>query len=206
MSTFELAFFRSFYNLVASSVYLSLSNAKLKEGLVESKRWVLLTRSISGTICFITLTFSVKYLPLAVFFVSFNACPFLVAIMACLWLRERITLVELICMVGAFGGILLVGFGKMAEEETELNEKLNYQIGLMCAGVTVFANSLSLVATRRLKGISVFVIQWYYAFMSTVVTGICIATQEKPFYIAFTESTWQVWLLIVILSVLNNLG
>ena len=111
-------------------------------------------RSISGTICFITLTFSVKYLPLAIFFVSFNACPFLVAIMACLWLRERITLVELVCMVGAFGGILLVGFGKISDDYTENVEKHFYQLGLMCAGVTVFANSLSVVATRRLKGAS----------------------------------------------------
>ena len=67
-------------------------------------------------------------------------------------------MVELVCMVGAFGGILLVGFGKMADEDAELVEKLNYKIGLMCAGVTVLANSMSLVATRRLKGLSVFVI------------------------------------------------
>ena len=110
--------------------------------------------------------------------------------MACLWLRERITLVELGCMVGAFGGILLVGFGKMSDQSADLIEIQNYQIGLMCAGITVFANALSLVTTRKLKGISVFVIQWYYAFMSTLVTGICVWTQEKPFYIAFTECTW----------------
>ena len=112
MSAFELAFFRSFYNLTASSVYLSLGDAKLVDGLDQTYRWTVLTRSISGTICFITLTFAVKYLPLAIFFMSFNACPFLVAIMACLWLRERISLVELVCMVGAFSGILLVGFSK----------------------------------------------------------------------------------------------
>ena len=122
MSTYELAFLRSFANLTASSIYLSLSDAKLKSGLIPEKRWVLLTRSIAGTICFITLTFAVKYLPLAIFFVSFNACPFLVAIMACLWLKERITLVELYCMVGAFGGILLVGFSKPADGEAEALE------------------------------------------------------------------------------------
>ena len=33
MSTFELAFFRSAYNLTASSIYLSLSEAKLKQAL-----------------------------------------------------------------------------------------------------------------------------------------------------------------------------
>jgi EamA domain-containing membrane protein RarD len=42
--------------------------------------------------------------------------------------------------------------------------------------------------------------------MSTLVTGICVWSQEKPFYIAFTDSTWQVWTLIVVLSILNNLG
>jgi len=114
LSTFELAFFRSFYNLAASSVYLKFSEARLADGLIEEKRWILFTRCVSGTICFITLTFAVKYLPLAVFFVTFNACPFLTAVMACLWLKEIITLVEVFCMLGAFGGILMVGLAKEA--------------------------------------------------------------------------------------------
>jgi len=76
----------------------------------------------------------------------------------------------------------------------------------MCACITVFAQALNLVTTRRLKGMSVFVIQWYYALMSTLVTGICVWGQDKPFYIAFTDSTWQIWTLIVILSILNNIG
>ena len=98
------------------------SSAKLADGWYDDRRMVLLVRCISGTICFITLTFAVKYLPLAIFFVMFNACPFLTAIMACLWLKEIITLVEVGCMIGAFSGILLVGFSKEVASDEDAVE------------------------------------------------------------------------------------
>lgn len=122
LSTFELAFFRSFYNLVASSMYVAMGDSKLADGIHDSRRMVLFVRCLSGTICFITLTFAVKYLPLAIFFVTFNACPFLTAIMACLWLKELITLVEVFCMLGAFSGIILVGISKEIDSEAEAVE------------------------------------------------------------------------------------
>ena len=71
-----------------------------------------MVRCISGTFTFTLFVFAIKYLPLSIYFVVMNACPFLIALLACVWLREMITLVEVLCMVGAFGGILLVGFSK----------------------------------------------------------------------------------------------
>ena len=66
---------------------------------------------------------------------------------------------------------------------------------------------MTLVTTRRLKALSVFTIQWYYAVASCLVTGVSIALfQDKKFRTAFTDSTWQEWLLILVIGVLNNLG
>jgi drug/metabolite transporter (DMT)-like permease len=41
-----------------------------------------------------------------------NATPFFIALLACIWLKEIITFVEVITMLGAFGGIILVGISK----------------------------------------------------------------------------------------------
>ena len=59
--------------------------------------------------------------------------------MACLWLKEPITLVETFCMFGAFGGILLMGLSNEGEEsESEAIEVNLYIIGLLCGiGSTV---------------------------------------------------------------------
>ena len=77
---------------------------------------------------------------------------------------------------------------------------------LIFAGITVLANAFGVAATRKLKGLSTFVIQWYYALTSSLITGICVLAQEKSFYTVFTDSTWQVWAMVLALCILNNLG
>lgn len=147
---------------------------------------VLLVRCIAGTICFLTFVFAIKYLPLSIFFMVMNASPFIMAILTCLWLKELITLVEVICMIGAFGGICLVGMSKqMSISQTDNGDVEAYQLGLLFAVISVFAQALTLVTTRRLKGLSVIVIQWYYALTSTLTCGFCILLQEKPFIVVF---------------------
>ena len=116
--------------------------------------------------------FAIKYLPLSIFFVVMNACPFLVAVLACLWLKEMISLVEVFCMVGAFAGIVMVGMSKATGEEEAVTEIELYQVGLVCALMTCIGQAITVTATRRLKGMSVIVIQWFYAFMSTFTTGV----------------------------------
>ena len=132
-------------------------------------------RCISGTLCFTLFVLAIKYLPLSIFFVVMNICPFLMALLACLWLREKITAVEVICMIGAFGGILIVGYSKQAESgEEDIEAMENYYFGLLCAFVACCGQAFSVVATRRLQDLSVFVIQWYYAVSSTLATGILV--------------------------------
>mmetsp|Transcript_31956 Transcript_31956/g.39667 ORF Transcript_31956/g.39667 Transcript_31956/m.39667 type:complete len:91 (+) Transcript_31956:509-781(+) len=81
-----------------------------------------------------------------------------------------------------------------------------YKVGLMVAIGCVLGQSVTMVSTRRLKGLSVIVIQWYYALTSCMVTGIAVGCQKKRFLRAFTESTWREWLLIFTIGVLNNCG
>ena len=50
-------------------------------------------------------------------------------------------------------------------------------------------------------------IQWYYAVTSCLFTGLCITLfQEKKFWLAFSGTTWHVWLVVLLISVINNLG
>ena len=62
-------------------------------------------------------------------------------------------------MIGAFGGILLVSLTKPVEEEVDDESGSDtYNIGLLCALVSAFGYALTLVTTRKLKALSVYVI------------------------------------------------
>ena len=91
----------------------------IDRGVGGYNRYILLMRCLSGSMCFLAFVFAVKYLPLSIFFVMMNATPFLIAIIAWLWLKELITMMEVICMIGAFGGILIVAISKRTKEEDE---------------------------------------------------------------------------------------
>ena len=97
---------------------------------IDKNNWhLLLIRCVSGSICFLCFVVAVKYLPLSIFFVIMNATPFFIALLACLWLKEMISLLEVVAMIGAFGGILLTGLSKqlhMQESEAETEEALDY--------------------------------------------------------------------------------
>ena len=150
-------------------------------------------------------------MPLSIYFVVFNIAPFFVAILTYFWLNEVISKLELVTMVFAFGGVIMVGLSKKDPGNNDPDTAQQITNGLYTAGIILclansFGTSVSIVATRRLKMLSVIVIQWYYALTSCLVTGISVWLQKKSFYTAFTETGWHEWLFILSIGILNNLG
>lgn len=193
VSSFELAFFRSMFNLLLSSLYLIVTRGSLRDQIDSSNRHILAIRCLSGSVCFLCFVVAIEYLPLSVFFVIMNATPFFIAVMACIWLKEIISKLEVVTMIFAFGGILLVGMSKLGKDASAIEEQKElaagddvvsyetsgylYNIGLSVAVGCVLGQSVTMVATRRLKVLSVITIQWYYAVTSCLVTGVAVALQ-----------------------------
>ena len=122
MSAFEIAFFRSVFNLTLSSIYLFVAGERLTENIDSSNRCVLIVRCLSGSFAFVCFALAIEYLPLSIFFVVSNTTPFMICILACLWLKELITWVEIINMIGAFSGIIMVGLSKKLHEIEKTEE------------------------------------------------------------------------------------
>ena len=122
MSAFEIAFFRSVFNLVLSSVYLFVAGEGLTVNIDSTNRCVLFVRCLSGAFGFVCFALAIEHLPLSIFFVVTNTTPFMICVLACLWLKDVITWVEVINMIGAFSGIIMVGLSKKFQESKEKEE------------------------------------------------------------------------------------
>lgn len=111
---------------------------------------------------------AVKYLPLGIFFIIFNASPFITVFLSYFWSGDRILAFEGIAMVGAFAGIVLLGVAKPAEENESIEASKDgwsdfelenaYQIGCVLAIISCFSQSVIAVASRRLKSLHFAVI------------------------------------------------
>ena len=53
-----------------------------------------------------------KYIPLSMFFVIFNSNPFTTALLGYFWLSEKLSAFEVVAMLCAFGGIVIMSMAK----------------------------------------------------------------------------------------------
>jgi len=67
-----------------------------------------MVRAFAGTISFTTMSIGLMTLPLAIFSTIFNSAPFVTALLAHFYLKESISIVEVVAMIGSFIGVVLI--------------------------------------------------------------------------------------------------
>jgi len=67
-----------------------------------------MVRAFAGTISFTTVNIGLMTLPLAIFCTIANSAPFLTALGAHFYLKESISAVEVVAMIGSFIGVVLI--------------------------------------------------------------------------------------------------
>ena len=133
--------------MCGSAVIIKQQNLSFFGDIKDEFRCTLLVRCITGTFAFVTFSMAVKYLPLGIFFIVFNASPFITVFLSYFWIGDRILAFEGIAMIGAFAGIILLGmakpevqddeeFIKNKEDWSEFELNHAYQIGLVLACIS----------------------------------------------------------------------
>ena len=145
VSVFEFIFFRSLFNMCASALIIKLVRVNFFSDITPELRGTVILRSVVGTISFGLFSLTVKYIPLGIFFIIFNACPFFTSMLSYFWTNDRLLPVEILTMVGAFAGIILLGVAKPDDDGPQVDQKESftdfekahgYQIGLVLAVVS----------------------------------------------------------------------
>lgn len=92
--------------LIVHSVSLFVLKQSITFTKKESK-WVF-ARSVAGTFSFLGLIYALKNLPIAMFQIVFNTCPFWAALIAYFLLDERLKRIEIGSMILSFTLIVLL--------------------------------------------------------------------------------------------------
>ena len=72
----------------------------------------LLIRSAAGQTTFGLVIYVMSIMPIGTAMILFQINPFWVSILACLLLKERIGLIEILGILVCFGGVIMIGFAK----------------------------------------------------------------------------------------------
>ena len=160
VTVFEFAFARSLFNAVGSAILVKyVYNETFFSSIPSKLRTAVALRCICGTFAFLCFTYAVKFIPLGIFFVVANASVFTSALLAYLCLAEKMSCFEVIAMIFAFCGILMLGYAKDSDDHTEEGTTAAmFQFGLLLTGCAALGLSCLGVASRMMKSVNFAVI------------------------------------------------
>ena len=123
---------------------------------------------IFGVWAMTSVFISFNYLPASISFMIFNVNPIFVMILAYIFLSENLTKIKAGCCVGAFIGIIIVGFGRKNEKSDEKSQF----IGILFALSAATGASLAYVCMRKINTEIHFIFSPFYLSLGSA--SICI--------------------------------
>ena len=102
--------------LMAGSLVTCVFKETLYSSIPDGLKPAVVLRSCTQVIGFIGFATANKILPLSVWFVVFSSNIFSTAILGRCWLKEILEPFEIVCMIFAFTGIIIIGLSGGEEE------------------------------------------------------------------------------------------
>ncbi|CAI2373273.1 unnamed protein product [Moneuplotes crassus] len=139
-------------------------------------------RYLTGLIGMALYFYAIKYLPMSQSSVILSICPLITAVLAYFLLSEILVRRDILCLIGAFGGAVVVNVSRIGKKGVSESEN-NYLKGILLIMVSIIFNSTVPIATRQ---------------MAKHVPSI-----YSPFYFSLGLFSHSVFLLIFCRSYLN---
>jgi len=162
--TQELVFYRNATGLVV----LILSFSRYPVSQTGGNLWLLLFRGLMGTVALYTLLFNILHIPLGTAMTYNTTNTLFIALLSFLFLKEKLNLFMLICIVAGFFGVLLI---YKPSGEVGITYHL---IGLICG----FSSALAYLSINSLNK--------YYdtrvIVLSFIVTGVILPLAGMGLY------------------------
>lgn len=162
-------------------------------------------------IAFVSATYGVGYLPMSIFVIISNTGPFFISILSYFILDEQLKKRELIGIVLAFIGLIIIVLNKAEGTDQRKAFDKFYLLGIFFTMVFAFGGGLVQVLTRRMREVHFTKVQFYYTFLACICQFIflmirSVITTGNPFKdIAFLNGVYSKdeWALLLVISIMN---
>ncbi|CAI2374477.1 unnamed protein product [Moneuplotes crassus] len=156
-------------------------------------RLLLVFRSVVSVIGMPCYFIAVKYIPLSFATLIYNISPLLVGILSYLILKEQITSLKVISVVGAFTGIFILTFHK--DEDYQAGQF--YMLGLILVGINCCTQAVNTLTLRALnKEIHYLVSPFWYFATSLILALMILAVYPSAYHFSkFTKIDLTIFLL-----------
>ncbi|CAH0518913.1 unnamed protein product [Peronospora belbahrii] len=183
-------FWRSIGVLVCNSIVVMVSGTSLY--VPREYRKLLFLRCLCGFVCMGFAFYATSQMVLADASCLILSSPIMTFIFGALFLHERIDPLSLLCAIVGFSGLICVvrpGFLFGYDHPTAATD--GSRIAVVSALLAALGQVFVFLTLRQLKALSVFVIVYYFALSSVILTALWLALIQHSFYIPSTFVLWR---------------
>ncbi len=194
LPSLEIAFLRAAIATVfLAAVSYRLREVKSRQNIISNK-YLLLISGIALGLNWVLLFQAYRYTTIANSTLSYYMAPIIVALLAPIFFKERLTLSKLLAVLGAMAGLTVILSGQPATSEVNYNHLLGIGYGLLAA----LFYACVVIVNKHLKGISDF----DTAFVQIAIAAIVLL----PFILYRKSLVIQSadWIWIVILGIVHT--
>ena len=189
----DLCLIRSVVNVSAASFNVKVFGKHIFNDVPEGSFKFIGFRSILGLFGFISIIFSLNYLPLTIVSIVFNTTTFWTGILAYCILKDKVTKREIIFMFGVFVGVVLISLAKHVEVPNDSHSNKissgKFTIGVLAVLYTAWSFGGISILTHKLKDVHFSLIMFHYGWFATtsifgfLIIEFLVTKSENYFYI-----------------------
>ncbi|CDW87883.1 membrane protein [Stylonychia lemnae] len=200
LGVFEMLLMRGTYFLVIL-VFIVGKNYKwiLWESIPRNMIFPLLVRVTCGCLGFLCINQAIKHLPIVLVALFVNTLPLFTSLLGFLILREKITKMEVFCLVLAFLGIytLVSGSERLQNSEEDVKSNINSWSLLMLILAPIFMASIN-VSLRHMRQLHELTASTYAVLFSIVFYSTLMSFTDNDFSMFDTFLVHEHFLLLFI--------
>ena len=179
----DFMLFSSLLQLPVSILLTRYHEKPLFEGITRQEAKYLLLRSLCGSIGLIFVVLGMTTLTLTTFSILLNCSPFFTALLAYLWVGDKMTCYDIFAMIGSFCGIIVIALADPDASSVSnvmfpgWGVKMVYVVGVGCCLVGAVTFSMWVSANRMLQNIHYSVVFFYGIVCDCTLTLLCMLLQ-----------------------------
>ena len=192
LNTFDYMLIRSSILVVITIIQSRMSGVNIFDIKKEGRYWLFM-RCLLGAIAMPCFFMGIKYLPSSKAFIIGNIHPMLVSIAAIFFLNEVITCYQLLAVVVAFIGVIVMNMTKTSSDTIETSDKKMIIGIILCSTSTSLAVFVTICIKKMNMHLHYMLNSCYFAY-TLFGLSVCLVFAIPDYYnfstYKFTDVVW----------------
>ncbi len=187
--------------LARSIITFAISYAVIRHRNISmwgvNKKWLII-RAIAGTVALVIFFTTIHKMPLAIAIVIQNLAPIFTVILAMIFLKERVRLLQWFFILLSFSGVVVIAYAQLQGDSSQLAEIPIFWLGMGIVSAAFSGIAYTAIMKLRATDEPIVIVLYFPMIAIPLMSILC--------FFEFTMPRGIEWLILVVIGIFTQLA